>query len=185
MWNDDARQIYERLHSEKRFTLAKARSDYKDIFGMSHDDQAIDEEYRHLFDDHLDSDDGLVPLPLWLTLALYLREGMGRSRGPLAKGPDADEVLALLMARGMAAEYRREQNCTAGAAYNKAARAITTMGYQVLCLENEILYEEWCPYTTLSEEQIIERLQHPSRYGFKKYFDNDAFNMPWSGELPT
>jgi hypothetical protein len=179
--NDVARQIYDDLHS-KTITLAKARSLFKEHFGVSHDDLAIGTKLHELLQDHLFDDDSVVSLPLWLTLALHLREGISRKSGPIS-GPPA-ELSALLTARSMAAEYRRQLKCTKGESYYKAARAITEMGVYVDCLEDDVLVPKWHGWTNLSVDEIVQRLEYPSRYNLKKYFDDKKFSTPWVGTLP-
>jgi len=180
--NDIVRNIYDDLHS-KNITVDEARSQFKEYFGVSHDDLGIGTKLHELLEDHLFDDDGVVPLPPWLALALDLREGIGRKRGPLT-GPNANELSALLMARSMAAEYRRQLKCTKGQSYYKAASAITEMGHHVNCLEDNVLVPKWHGCTNLSVEEIVQHLQYPSRYNLKKYFDDETFNTPWVGKLP-
>ena len=133
-----ARRIYNRLRKERNFTLGKAREVYREAFGKSHDDVAINQEYEQLLNAHVSAgSDGSVPLPLPLALALYLREGMGRKRGPIAKSA-TDDIAALEFAKEMAAEYK-QQGFAAGAANEKAAIEITKCGTEAIMANCDLL----------------------------------------------
>jgi hypothetical protein len=181
--NDVVRNIYDDLYS-KTITLVKARSRFEEHFRMSHKDPAIGKKLHELLEDHLFDDDGTVPLPLPLAFAPHLREGSGRKTGPIT-GVHAGELSALLMAKSMAAEYQRELKCTKGDSYYKAAKAVTEMGVHINRLEDNVLIAEWHRWTNLSIEQIVPRLERPSTYKLKKYFEDKDFLTPWTGTLPS
>jgi hypothetical protein len=153
--NELARRIYNRLRNERHFTLGKAREVYREAFGKGHDDVAINQEYEQLLQEHVGTgSDGPVPLPLPLAVALYLREGLGRKRGPV---PKPDDIAALEFAKEKAAEYKNK-GYTAEAAKEKAANFVTKLFYLGANGEPRFI-------TKLSPEQVLERLSHPGRYG--------------------
>jgi hypothetical protein len=165
-----ARLIYQRLRDERNFTLAKARDEYKDQFGIGHDDPALDQEYEKLLYNHLFWSNEPLQLPWHLALGLFLREGMGRKHGPLPKEFSTHEITVLILTRRKAAEYRH-QEYKAGTALEKAANEVVSWKY-------EVQKGKYRPSIGFSARQIIEILQHPGRCGLKAIFDADDNRDP-------
>ena len=119
-----------------------ARRAYSKKFGFEVEDKRIDRQVAELLSVALLEGRKVVPLPIEIALALWLREGgAGRSVGPLPETPwsDKNRILKKVLARKL--ELQNE-GYSAGAALTKAADELSG--------------------PTFPASTIIERIRHPS-----------------------
>jgi hypothetical protein len=153
--------IYRRLKTDRSYNLSHARMDYREKFGVGHDDEIIDRQYLRIVERHFGYPRPLsrcletVPIPVHVALAFSLRELAGRKKetpldlvlGEREQMAHAQEIKVRLM---------NDEGLNAGEAKIKAAQ----LSYDTFIWRDE-------RKTLLTVKEIIERFNHPGRYNLE------------------
>jgi hypothetical protein len=152
-----ARDIYKSLEEDPSFNLTKAHAKYLELFGVSHADESIDEEYIALVRQHFgysrmfSRTNAEVALPLRIALAFYLRRRRGRKHKTSVMVRHA-KIAQMEEAQRLKTKYMKEMHLSAARAELRAA-------------EELLQTFEWRGerHSFMTVDQMLDAFRHPNR----------------------